>query len=333
MNHIDVKNIKTQYGYDETYWVIDGVSLPTLLNLQVKDTEDDYIKSFIKSFDGLCPAWDMDLEWWGEVRFVWKLIDMDSVPLPLLLCPEDADFSCIVIVADVEKTKDFVYWNRIGYVLHDNEDFETEKESGILSLENYSDEDWEKYGDNIATEKVDSEEWVKWIGENWDEEVYRRRMNYTLPYYKEEGNVKWFVQPEWVFDRHEYECMVDRFKTMQRKEYLNHLNNSDIEKIDIDKCAEILAKVLPNGEALLKEHNRKYGEVLLHVLASEMITEPLIKLMEHSDKNTSLIELYFSTIKFMWNHGNDDVVNVVEVTILERLTDAQIEIKLERRLI
>lgn len=57
----------------------------------------------------------------GDVRFMWKVISMDSAVLPLLLCEEDLDFSCIVIVGEVEKTKDFVCWNRIGYVLHDNE--------------------------------------------------------------------------------------------------------------------------------------------------------------------------------------------------------------------
>ena len=42
----------------------------------------------------------------------------------------------------------------MGYVIHDNEEFEEEKRSGILCLEAYSDEDWEKYGDNIALENT-----------------------------------------------------------------------------------------------------------------------------------------------------------------------------------
>ena len=70
----------------------------------VKDIDDDFVQSDIKSFLGLCPAWNLDLEGRGDVRFVWKLIEMDCVPLPLLLCPDERDFTCIVIVAEVEKT-------------------------------------------------------------------------------------------------------------------------------------------------------------------------------------------------------------------------------------
>ena len=39
----------------------------------------------------------------------------------------------MVIVVEVNKTKDFVYWNRIGYVLQEKEDFEQEKRSGIIN--------------------------------------------------------------------------------------------------------------------------------------------------------------------------------------------------------
>ncbi|MCR5837522.1 MAG: hypothetical protein K6G88_13545 [Lachnospiraceae bacterium] len=44
MNHIDVAEIKTQYGYYENYWTIDGVALPNLLDLKSKDIDDDWEK-------------------------------------------------------------------------------------------------------------------------------------------------------------------------------------------------------------------------------------------------------------------------------------------------
>lgn len=323
MNHIDVAEIKTQYGYYENYWTVDGVALPNLLDLKSKDIDDDFVQSDIKSFLGLCPAWNLDLEWRGDVRFVWKLIEMDYVPLPLLLCPDDRDFTCIVIVAAVEKTEDFVYWNRIGYVLRDNENYYEEKRSGILAIEKYSDDDWEKYGDNIALESVVSEEWSEWVSKHWDEELYRRRMNYTLPYYQKEENIKWFAQTDWVFERYEYERMVDKFKTMQSKKYLDHLKETTSEKIDIHKCANILSDTLPNGEKVLENHIKDFGEILLHVLASKLITEPLIVLLKYNDKNAEVIELYCKMIELMWAHGDDLVVNVVDVTILERLSDEQ----------
>ncbi len=36
--------IKTQYGYYENYWTIDGVALPNLLDLKSKDIDDDWEK-------------------------------------------------------------------------------------------------------------------------------------------------------------------------------------------------------------------------------------------------------------------------------------------------
>lgn len=215
MNHIDVKNIKNRFGYTDNYWIIDGVSLPEWLDKHLENTDDKYVKSAVVKFDELYPAWNHDIEFKGDVRFVWELIGMEKSPLPILLCPDDTDFSCIVIVVDVEKTKDFVYWNRVGYVKHDNEDFNEEKQRGILYVEAYSDEDWDKYGDNIACEEVDSSAWREWIGKNWEEELYRRRMNYTLPYYQTEGNIKWIIDTNWIFDRQEYEKMVCKFKEMQ----------------------------------------------------------------------------------------------------------------------
>ena len=321
MNHIDVMEVKTQYGNYENYWTIDGVALPVLLDLMVRNIDDEFIKSDIKSFLGLLPAWNYNLDWRGDVRFVWKLIDMDNVPLPLLLCEDDADFTCIVIVAEVEKTKDFVYWNRIGYVLHDNENYYEEKRSGILAIEKYSDEDWEKYGDNIALEKVDSEEWSEWVGKHWDEELYRRRMNYTLPYYQKDGNIAWFLQTDWSFERGEYESMVDKFKTMQCKKYLDHITDNTSDKLDIYHCADLLRDILPNGEKEYAEHLKDFGEILLHILALELITEPLIELLKQSEENAGLIQIYCKVIELMWIHGDEAVVNVVDVTILERLSD------------
>ena len=58
-----------------------------------------------------------------------------------------------------------------------------EEQSGILCLEAYSDQDWEEYGDNIACEQFDSPEYRKWVSEHWDEELIRRRRNYTKPLY------------------------------------------------------------------------------------------------------------------------------------------------------
>ncbi|MBR1736842.1 MAG: XRE family transcriptional regulator, partial [Firmicutes bacterium] len=107
----------------------------------------------------------------------------------------------------VHKDENFVYWDKIGQVTQKNE--EKDMKYGISYLEAYTDEDWEKYGDNIATEDVGSHEWCKWIDKNWTEELYRRRMNYTRNYYKQSGSVLWLYEPKWKFDRKEYEKCIE----------------------------------------------------------------------------------------------------------------------------
>ena len=94
----------------------------------------------------------------------------------------------------------------------ENQDFRKEKQSGILCLEAYSDQDWEEYGDNIACEQFDSPEYRKWVSEHWDEELIRRRRNYTKPYMQREENITWICSPLWQFERKEYERMVEDYR-------------------------------------------------------------------------------------------------------------------------
>lgn len=79
----------------------------------------------------------------------------------------------------------------------------------IIVLRNNKTDDWARYGDNIALEDVGSDAWHEWIAKNWDVEIYKRRMNYTLPYYKTEGNIRWFINTDWVFDRRKYGLKCD----------------------------------------------------------------------------------------------------------------------------
>lgn len=274
MNHIEVQSIQTPYGYKEKFWVIDGKALPEYLNMWASESQDAYLK-LIDSFFGLCPAWSKELDFKGDIRFVWKLVGMDSAVLPLLLCADDLDFTCIVIVVEVEKTKDFVYWRRIGYVLHENEDFE--------------------------------------------EELYRRRMNYTQPFYQEEGNVCWIKSVERVFDKYEYDEMVKCFWEMKTMNQLQNFADNDV--LNIQKCANMLADLTPDGRIILEEHVKDFNEILLHVLAGDLVTEPLIDLFMHHMDRKMEIQIYCNAIEVMWKNGDDEVVNVVDVTILERLSD------------
>lgn len=318
MNHIKIKNITTPYGYEELHWLIDGKSLPEYLE-EWKTEFDEKTMHYVKTFCDLCPAWTKELDWYGDVRFVWKLIEKDSSILPVLLCPDDLDFSCIVMVVEVERNNDFVYWNQIGYVIHANEDFREEKEKGILDLEAYSDRDWDMYGDNIACADVDSEEWRQWISENWDEELYRRRMNYTYPHYQKEGSVCWIHEMNWVFARDEYDRITEEFWKYETLSQLNKFQRKN--KITVRECAHLLSSLTRDGKELLTEHIYDYGEILLHLFASEQVGEPLVELLDDGPEDKTAILIYCRAIEIMWRYGNDVVVNVVDVTLLERLSD------------
>lgn len=81
-----------------------------------------------------------------------------------------------------------------------------------------------------------------------------------------------------------------------------------------------LVELFPEKADSLKHHYNDYGELLAHIFFSYEITAPLFDLLlenETSDK----IKIYCSFIEDMWKNGTDDVVNVVDVTIAERLSD------------
>lgn len=100
-------------------------------------------------------------------------------------------------------------------------------------------------------------------------------------------------------------------------------NLSENEVISKEKCVSMIADLRPDGKEILENHKRDFGEILLHVLAGELITEPLIDLLKFHADSILDIEAYCKTIEIMWKNGDADVVNVVDVTILERLSDEE----------
>jgi hypothetical protein len=204
MNTLSIKRLKTPSDYETDVFVIDGRPLYEYLNEWVNGDEQLLYKP-----DVLAICWTDDYDFEGDSRFMRFVLAQDKAITPILSCPEDFDFSCTVVVADVEKRDDVVIWKRIGSVNHSKEVFEEEKKHGILYLNSYTEEDWEKYGDNIALEEVDSEAWRDWIGKNWSEELYRRRINYTYPKYQYEENIDWIAECNFVFNRADYDRLVE----------------------------------------------------------------------------------------------------------------------------
>ncbi|MCR5101214.1 MAG: hypothetical protein K6B41_07645, partial [Butyrivibrio sp.] len=78
------------------------------------------LPKIVTPFNDLCPAWTKELDYPGDVRFIWYLQNLDKAIIPVYICPDDLDFSCIVIVIEIEKNNNFIYCNRAGYVKNDN---------------------------------------------------------------------------------------------------------------------------------------------------------------------------------------------------------------------
>jgi hypothetical protein len=87
-----------------------------------------------------------------------------------------------------------------------------------------------------------------------------------------------------------------------------------------EQFADELVRLFPEKQTRLHEHCQAYNEILGHVFFADEINIPLVALLEKGE-DTSAIEKYCAFIEDMWFHGDSDTRNVVEVTIIERLTD------------
>ncbi len=212
LHTIEVQSVKTRYDYPEDYWIIDGVPVVEYLDDFVKEGRCPGLAVF-GSMLGLMPAWNGELLQKWENDFIWELVDSpEELNIPILVCEDDCDLSCIVIVVKIRKAEDRVYWDRLGLLERSNWDMDAEQQAGILCLEAYTEEDWQKYGDNIATESYGSHEYWEWVGENGYEEQIRRLRNYMKPYMQKDENISWIKDVKWVFDRKQYEKMVERYR-------------------------------------------------------------------------------------------------------------------------
>lgn len=132
---------------------------------------------------GLLSVWTGELEWKSDNDFIWELVDnKQDLNIPILVCEDDCDLSCIVIMVYARFT------------------------------EAYTDEDWKKCGSNIASEKGNTMEYREWISKNWDEELLRRRRNYTKLYVQQEENIIWIKDTKWVFEVWEYNEMIEKYR-------------------------------------------------------------------------------------------------------------------------
>ncbi len=204
MDTIEAKIINTVYGYDELSIVINDKPIDILLS---ESTGDTYLV-------GLYPAWGNALIWKNESKLIWELLDKTEGThnIPILLCPDDLDFSCTIILTKVTIENQIVYLEKIGRVSNENYNFNEEVKSGILNTNTWSVDDWQKYGSTIAGYKVGNPEWEKWISDNWDEEQNRRLHNYTNPYFQDDSNIEWFNFPKLTFQLDDYRECIELFR-------------------------------------------------------------------------------------------------------------------------
>ncbi|WBW99484.1 hypothetical protein [Oceanirhabdus sp. W0125-5] len=204
MDKICADVIRTVYGYDELSIVVNGMSLDVYLSE----------KTGLSKLKELYPAWGNSLLCKNESKFIWELLDnqKETLNIPILLCPEDLDLSCIVLVSKTTFSDNRVCWDKIGCILKDNYDVKKEVQSGILDVESWSDEDLEKYAGSLAWCNIDDIEWKLWVSENWDEEKMRRLYNYTYKYYQNDENIEWYETPKLEFLKEDYLKCLERFR-------------------------------------------------------------------------------------------------------------------------
>ena len=207
MNKLEIKNVIISKNYENECFFIDDIPFHEYLKKWYEELDLGEIKQLLAPADALAITWKASFDNDGDARFMRWLLKKDTLNLPILSCPDDLDFSCIVIVAEIEKTDDHVFWKRIGSINHSIENREEELEHGIVFVDNYSDDDWKEYADE-AFMRINSPEWLEWRSSHWSEELFRRHINYTYPCYQDDRNIDWIYECSWCFDRKEYEAVV-----------------------------------------------------------------------------------------------------------------------------
>ncbi len=107
MDKVELKDHQSKYSerpYPMIY--INGMSFDTLLDSLYPD----------QNLYGLVPAvtwlWDDDQQALAIERFLSPV--EASTFVPLLVCPDDADFSCTILIVEIENSASEVFWRRVG---------------------------------------------------------------------------------------------------------------------------------------------------------------------------------------------------------------------------
>ncbi len=201
--NIRAKPFYTLSGHQELSVFIDGFSLDIFL---YKKTGENALKD-------LWPAWLL-LGNDPEGKYLWSLLDGKSeCNIPILLCPDDIDFSCMAVVAQTRYEPEFVIWERIGIVDQSQFNVKEWRESGIQNINKWSDDDWSLYGETLAHLDTNDELWQTWWSEHWPDEASRRVWNYYHPFFNNNNNIKWLPCERFIFRNSDYDACIEKFRT------------------------------------------------------------------------------------------------------------------------
>jgi hypothetical protein len=138
MNKIQGILDKSDYEghYDYINFLIDGFWLDEKL-------DELYPGNMYK---GLIPTLSYWMNREDERDLVWKRIipnENEVAICPILMCPDDLDFSCAIIVAEIQNCGTFVQWKRLG--INETTDWEAEKVgSKVRWFDNFPELNFEK---------------------------------------------------------------------------------------------------------------------------------------------------------------------------------------------
>ncbi len=115
---IKAESKKTEFSNSEHLTItVNGRGLDQIIN--------DYYP--YQNYLGLVPTLLDWLENEEERKIVWGRIEKQEEVVPLLMCPDDCDLRCSVIVVDSFLIDDKVTWKRIGVDCTNNQGFTPDK--------------------------------------------------------------------------------------------------------------------------------------------------------------------------------------------------------------
>lgn len=93
--------------------------------------------------------------------------------------------------------------------------------------------------------------------------------------------------------------------------------------LSIYDMRDIVVDCFPEQKSTAEANTDDDGNLMGHIFASESISQPMMDLY-YSDRKK--YEKYCQIIELLWKEGDDNVQNIIDVTILEDLNNAGDEV-------